>query len=164
MPLADRGHELDQSIPELETTMEGRPYIKYPKPYRPCTAEENSGVPFINEPGQVCFGLTDFRRGDFRALHGHHTWEMIMVDSRSEGAGYVFFEGQWWRAEPGAVVFVPKGIVHSWSAGNTTGFRMIWIYGGAQAEAGRVWHEKPEEGRSISPEEERNATVWTSQG
>ena len=37
---------------------------------------------------------------------------------------------RWWRVDPGAAVFVPKGNAHSWSSGNTTGLSMIWIYGG----------------------------------
>lgn len=141
--------------------MKTGPYIKYPKPYRASTAGEISGRPQISEPGQVCFGITDFKSGDFRSLHGHNTWELITVDSSSEGPGYVYFDSRWWRADPGAAVFVPKGIAHAWSAGNTTGFRMIWIYGGSQEEAGRIWHVNPEEGKSISPEEERIATRWT---
>ena len=141
--------------------MEARPYIKYPKPYEPGTAGEVSGTPLINEPGQVSFGVNDFKPGLFRALHGHYTWELVLVDSSSEGPGYVHFDGRWWRVDPGAAVFVPKGSAHSWSSGNTTGFRMIWIYGGARAEAGRIWYVKPEEGKCISPEEERNAPLWT---
>ena len=34
---------------------------------------------------------------------------------------------------------------------------MLWIYGEARGKAGRVGHVKPEEGRCISPDEERNA-------
>jgi quercetin dioxygenase-like cupin family protein len=141
--------------------MEAKPYIKYPKPYQPGGDAEVSGTPLIDEPRQVSFGINDFKPGIFRPLHGHHTFELILVDSSSEGPGYIHFDGRWWRVDPGAAVFVPKGSVHSWSSGNTKGFRMLWIYGGARAEAGRIWHEKPEEGKGISPEEEKNAPVWT---
>ena len=146
----------------MEVSMEAKPYIKYPKPYKTGAEAEVSGKPLINEQGQVSFGINDFKPGIFRALHGHYTWELVLVDSSSEGPGYVYFDGHWWRVNPGAAVFVPKGIPHSWSSGNTTGFRMIWIYGGAREEAGRIWHGKPEEGKCISPEEEISAPTWTA--
>jgi quercetin dioxygenase-like cupin family protein len=94
---------------KLEEIMEAKPYIRYPKPYQAGAAGEVSGTPFINEPGQVSYGVNDFKPGLFRALHGHHTWELLLVDSSSEGPGYVYFDGRWWRVPPGAAVFVPKG-------------------------------------------------------
>ena len=75
--------------------MEARPYIKSPKPYQPGATGEVSGTPLINEPGQVSLGINDFKPGLFRALHGHHTWELVLVDSSSEGPGYIYFDGRW---------------------------------------------------------------------
>ncbi len=141
--------------------MTDRPYITYRKPQKPCAKGEVPGAIFINEPGQVSFGANDFSPGLFRPLHGHHTWELIIVDGASDGPGYVNFEGRWWRVDPGAAVYVPKGCPHAWSSGETKGFRMLWVYGGAREEAGRIWHVKPEEGKAITPEEELNAPVWT---
>ncbi len=141
--------------------MTDRPYITYPKPNKPGAKGEVPGAIFINEPGQVSFGANDFSPGLFRPLHGHHTWELIIVDGASAGPGYVNFEGRWWRVDPGAAVFVPKGCPHAWSSGNTKGFRMLWVYGGAREEAGRIWYVKPDEGNAITPEEELNALLWT---
>ncbi len=141
--------------------MTERPHITYPKPNKPVAKGDVPGTVFINEPGKVSFGANDFSPGLFRPLHGHHTWELIIVDGASDGPGYVNFEGRWWRVDPGAAVFVPKGCPHAWSSGNTRGFRMLWVYGGAREEAGRIWYVKPEEGRAITPEEERNALLWT---
>lgn len=138
-----------------------RPYITYPKPYRPGSGGSLSATPLINEPGEVSFGVIDFTAGSFRPLHGHRTWELIVVDSLSEGPGFIHFDGRWWRVDPGAAVFIPGGSVHGWSAGNATGFRMVWFYGGTREEAGRIWHGNPEEARGISPGEERNAPLWT---
>lgn len=141
--------------------MTDRPYITYPKPNKPGAKGEVPGAIFINERGQVSFGANDFSPGLFRPLHGHHTWELIIVDGASAGPGYVNFEGRWWRVDPGAAVFVPKGCPHAWSSGNTKGFRMLWVYGGAREEAGRIWYVKPDEGNAITPEEELNALLWT---
>lgn len=141
--------------------MTDRPYITYPKSNKPGAKGEVPGAIFINEPGQVSFGANDFSPGLFRPLHGHHTWELIIVDGASAGPGYVNFEGRWWRVDPGAAVFVPKGCPHAWSSGNTKGFRMLWVYGGAREEAGRIWYVKPDEGNAITPEEELNALLWT---
>lgn len=140
--------------------MTARPYITYPKPKKTAGRAEVPGETFIDEPGQVCFGANDFAPGLFRALHGHHTWELVIVDSSSAGPGYIYFDGRWWRVDPGAAVFVPKGCPHAWSSGNTRGFKMLYIYGGSRAEAGRIWYVKPEEGECISLEEERNALTW----
>jgi hypothetical protein len=97
----------------------------------------------------------------YRKQKSSFPWELVLVDSSSEGPDYIYFDGLWWRANPGVAVFVPKESAHSWSSGNMTGFRMIWIYGGAREEAGRIWYVKPEEGKCISPEEKRNAPIWT---
>jgi hypothetical protein len=141
--------------------MTDRPYITYPRPNKPCAKGEVPGTVFITEPGRVSFGANDFSPGLFRALHGHHTWELVIVDGGSDGPGYINFDGRWWRVDPGAAVFVPKGHPHAWSSGNTKGFRMLWVYGGAREEAGRIWYVNPEEGKAITPEEEINAPVWT---
>jgi hypothetical protein len=141
--------------------MTDRPYITYPIPKKPCAAPEVPGSIFINEPGRVSFGANDFSPGLFRALHGHHLWELVIVDGGSDGPGYVNFAGCWWRADPGAAVFVPARCPHAWSSGNARGFRMLWVYGGAREEAGRIWYGNPEEGKAITPEEEARALVWT---
>jgi quercetin dioxygenase-like cupin family protein len=140
-----------------------RPYITYPKPAKPAAKQgELETVTFVNEPGMVSFGVNDFLPGMFRPLHGHYTWEVIIVGEKSDGPGYVRFDGRWWRVDPGASVFVPKGYTHAWSAGKK-GFKMLWVYGGTREEAGRIWKEKPEEARSITPEEEKNALVWNAE-
>ncbi|MCL5807154.1 MAG: AraC family ligand binding domain-containing protein [Deltaproteobacteria bacterium] len=145
--------------------MTDRPYITYPAPrafsMTPAVKKELTGTLFVNEPGQVSFGANDFSPGLFRALHGHHTWELIIIDGSSAGPGYTYFDGRWWRVDPGASVFVPKKCPHAWSSGNTHGFRMLWIYGGSREESGRIWYVNPEEARGISPEEEKDALVWT---
>ena len=115
----------------------------------------------VDELGQVCFGIIDYVPGWFIPLHRHDRWELILVDSSSEGPGYVFFDEQWWRADPGCGVFVPKGCPHAWSSGNKNGFKMLYVYGGSREEAGRVWHKDPETFQPITPEQERNACVWT---
>lgn len=141
--------------------MTDKPYIVYPK--RPAGSPEMAvpGETLINEPGRVCFGVNDFLPGRCRALHGHYTWELVIVDGSSEGAGYIFFDERWWRVNPGAAVFVPPKYPHSWSSGNCKGFRMFYVYGGSKEEAGRIWHVPPDQGVCITPEEENNAPVWT---
>ena len=143
--------------------MNEQPYMIYPG-----TAKEHGepGVKvisklFINEPGKVCYGTVDFVPGWSVALHSHDTWELIIVGGESEGPGYVFFNDQWWRADPGSALFVPKGFVHGWSAGNYNGFTMLWIYEGSVAEAGRNWVKDYRTSPLISPEEEKDALGWT---
>ena len=141
--------------------MTERPYIAYPKRPKPGSGITVPGEILIDEHGKACCGANDFVPGLFRPLHGHHTWELVIVDGSSEGPGYIFFDGCWWRVDSGAAVFVPKRCPHAWSSGNTRGFRMLYVYGGSKEEAGRIWYGKPEEGRCISPEEEANAPAWT---
>ena len=117
----------------------------------------------IDEPGQVSFGVKDYAPGRFVSLHRHHTWELIIIDGSSEGPGYTFFDGHWWRAEPGCGVFIPKGYPNAWSAGSDRGFKMLWIYGGSLAEAGRILDSDTQDFHAITPEEERNALVWTEE-
>ncbi len=117
----------------------------------------------IDEPGQVSFGVKDYAPGRFVSLHHHHTWELIIIDGSSEGPGYTFFDGHWWRADPGCGVFIPKGSTHCWSSGNEQGFKMLWIYPGSHEEAGRIYDVDPETFRAITPEEEKNALVWTKE-
>jgi len=118
---------------------------------------------YINEPGQVSFGVVDFVPGWFLAPHHHHTWELIIIDGSSEGSGYTFFDECWWRADPGCGVFLPKGCTHCWSAGNEKGFKMLWIYPASHEEAGRIYDVDPETFRAITPEEERSALIWTAE-
>ena len=94
--------------------MNTKPYVTYSA--RPLETQQIGSVVskcHINEAGQVSFGVTDYVPGWFIALHHHHTWELILIDSRSAGPGYTFFSGQWWRAEPGSAVFIPKGFSHA---------------------------------------------------
>jgi quercetin dioxygenase-like cupin family protein len=142
--------------------MSDKPYMIYPST---ATTHGESGAKvtsklFINEPGKVCYGTADFIPGWSVALHTHNTWEIIIVGGESEGPGYVFFDDQWWRADPGSALFVPKGFVHAWSAGNHNGFKMLWIYKGSVEEAGRNWVEDYRPAPLISPEEEEKASVW----
>ncbi|HEY56382.1 MAG TPA: hypothetical protein G4N90_02975 [Dehalococcoidia bacterium] len=146
--------------------MSARPYIIYPdKAGRLHEAGLGEVVvkSFIDEPGQVSFGVIDFVPGWFLAPHHHHTWELIIVDSSSEGPGYTFFEEHWWRADPGSCLFVPKGYTHCWSAGNKKGFKMLWIYPGSHEEAGRIYDGDSQDFKAITPEEEGNALVWTAE-
>ena len=118
---------------------------------------------YINEPLQVSFGVIDYVPGWFIALHHHHTWELIIIDNSSEGSGYTFFDGRWWKADPGSGVFIPKGCPHAWSSGNTKGFKMLWVYGGASEEASRIYDIEPQTFQPITPEEEKNAPIWTAE-
>ena len=141
-----------------------RPYITYPSATESVELHQVGAVVakcYINEPGQVSFGVVDYIPGWFTALHHHHTWELIIIDSSSEGIGYIFFDGCWWRADPGSAVFVPKEYSHAWSAGNDKGFKMLWIYGGSYEEAGRISDVDAHTFRPIAPEEESSALIWT---
>lgn len=82
--------------------MTARPYIMYPKRPKPDPGMTVPGETLIDEPGQACFGANDFAPGLCRALHGHHTWELVIVDGSSAGPGYIQFDGRWWRVDPGA--------------------------------------------------------------
>ena len=146
--------------------MDGRPYITYPGITGSAEVQQVGEVVarcYINEPGEVSFGVIDYVPEWFIALHHHHTWELIIIDSSSEGSGYTFFEGQWWRADPGSAVFLPKGCPHAWSSGNDKGFKMLWVYGGAHEEAGRVYDTDPQTFQPITRDEERNAPIWTAE-
>ena len=116
---------------------------------------------FINAPGQVSFGDIDYVPGWFIALHHHHTWELIIVDNSSEGPGYTFFDGRWWRANPGSGIFFPKNFPHAWSAANNTSFKMLWVYGGSHEEADRIFDVDPECFSPISSGEEAETLVWS---
>jgi quercetin dioxygenase-like cupin family protein len=115
---------------------------------------------YINEPGKVSFGVIDYVPGWFIATHHHRTWELIVIDGSSEGPGYTFFDGKWWRADPGSAVYLPKGVPHAWSAGSKKGFKMLWVYGGSTEEAGRIFDGNQEDFQSISVEEEQAAVPW----
>jgi len=143
-----------------------RPYITYPSATSTVEMRQMGEVAqkcYVNEPSQVSFGVIDYIPGWFIALHSHQTWELIIIDSSSEGPGYTFFDGRWWRAAPGSAVFIPKTYPHAWSSGNEKGFKMLWIYGGSHQEAGRTYHVDPEAFKPITPAEERKAPIWTSE-
>jgi hypothetical protein len=119
--------------------MSDKPYIAYP----PTAAMPlpNSAT-YVSEPGKVSFGVQNFPPYYVRSLHRHNLWELIIIDGSSEGPGYVFFDGKWWRVLPGSGVFVPKGYAHSWSSGKNR-FKMLWVYGGThlrRAGNGRQAH------------------------
>jgi len=140
-----------------------RPYITYSNKDKRAEVQQVGPVVstcYVNEPGQVSFGVIDYVPGWFIALHHHHTWELIIIDSSSAGPGYTFFEGHWWRAEPGSGVFIPRECPHAWSSGNIKGFKMLWIYGGSHEEAGRVYDADPETFQPITQQEEKNAFMW----
>ncbi len=141
--------------------MNTKPYITYSS--RPLETQQIDSVIskcYVNEAGQVSFGVIDYVPGWFIALHHHHTWELILIDSSSAGPGYIFFGGQWWRAEPGSAVFIPKGFPHAWSSGNDKGFKMLWIYEGSHEEAGRLYDVDPQTFRPITQEEEKTALAF----
>ena len=143
--------------------MENQTYIIYPDTAKVVhePGMEVVAKHFISEPGQVSFGVVDFVPGRAVKLHTHNTWEVIIIDGGSEGPGFVYFDDQWWRADPGSAVFVPRGFVHAWSAGNNNRFKMLWIYQGSLEEAGRDWVEDYRTSHLITTEEEKNALVWT---
>jgi len=141
-----------------------RPYITYPSATGTVKVRQTEAVVqkcYVNEPGQVSFGVIDYVPGWFIALHSHGTWELIIIDSSSEGPGYTFFDGRWWKAAPGSAIFIPRTYPHAWSSGNEKGFKMLWIYGGSHREAGRTYHVDPEAFKPITPAEERKAPIWT---
>jgi quercetin dioxygenase-like cupin family protein len=142
--------------------MRAETYVVYPHTAKIITEAkvEVVGRLYINEAGRVCFGSTDFAPRSSVALHSHNSWEVIFVDTGSEGPGFVFFDNKWWRADPGTAVFVPKGLVHGWSAGNSKGFKMLWTYEGSVEEAGRNWAKDHRASQSIGVAEERDATLW----
>ena len=142
--------------------MEIKPYIIYPDTASSAISPEGGVVSkYISEPGQVSFGTVDFAPGLFRALHHHNTWELIILDSSSEGSGYTFFDGHWWRVDPGSAVFVPKGYPHAWSSDKNSGFKMLWVYGGTREEAGRIREEDGAVAKPITPGEARKVPRWT---
>ncbi len=139
--------------------MADKPYIAYPGTKAASSSKEIAPTTLVSEPGKVSYGINDFKPGDFRTLHHHDRWELIIVDGSSAGPGFVFFDGKWWRAEPGSGTFVPPGYPHAWSAGSK-GFRMLWVYGGSREEAGRHFHIEPITDKAITPEAEKNAPLW----
>ena len=143
-----------------------KPYITYPGITGSTEVQQLGKVVakcYINESGQVSFGVIDYIPGWFIALHSHQTWELIIIDSSSEGPGYTFFDGHWWKADPGSAVFIPKTYPHAWSSGNKKGFKMLWIYAGSHQEAGRTYHLDPETFQPITPDEEEKAPTWTAE-
>ena len=76
--------------------MDIRPYITYPSATDTVEVHQIGEVVakcYVNEPSQVSFGVIDYVPGWFIALHSHETWELIIIDSSSEGPGYTFFDG-----------------------------------------------------------------------
>jgi quercetin dioxygenase-like cupin family protein len=115
---------------------------------------------YIDEPEQVSFGVKDYAPGRFVSPHHHRTWELIIIDSSSEGPAYTFFDGYWWRVHPGSAVFIPKGYPNGWSAGRDKGFKMLWVYGGSLEEADRIIDIDTQDFHAITPAEEKNALTW----
>ncbi|MFC1907905.1 cupin domain-containing protein [Chloroflexota bacterium] len=147
--------------------MNNRPYITYSNKGNPAEVQQIGRIVktcYINEPGQVSFGVIDYAPNWFIALHHHHTWELIIIDTASAGSGYTFFDGHWWRAEPGSGVFIPRGYPHAWCSGNNEGFKMLWIYGGAHDEAGCIYNVDPDTFQPITQEEEHSALIWMGHG
>ena len=143
--------------------MSNKPYITYPT--NPLSTQHVGTVitkAYINEAGQVSFGVIDYIPGWYIPVHHHNTWELIIIDASSPYSGFVWFDGLWWRAEPGSSVFVPRGFPHAWSSGNSKGFKMLWVYGGAHEEAGRVFDGNPDAFKPISRKEEKAAAKWSA--
>jgi hypothetical protein len=146
--------------------MKQQPYIIYPSEGKHVEAGQVGEVVntcYIDEPGQVSFGVIDYVPGWSIPLHHHTTWELIIIDKSSADSGYTFFDGRWWRAEPGCGVFLPKGCPHAWSCGNSKGFKMLWVYGDSAKKAGRIYDCDPASFQGITEEQERNAGIWRSQ-
>jgi len=144
--------------------MNTRPYIVYPDMAKIVELAGTAVVKsYINEPGQVSFGVIDYVPGWFIALHHHQTWELIIIDNSSEGPGYTFFDGHWWQADPGSGIFFPKGCPHAWSAGNDKGFKMLWIYGDSHEKAGRIYEGDAQTFQPITLDEEKSALLWTAE-
>jgi quercetin dioxygenase-like cupin family protein len=143
--------------------MSNKPYITYSD--NPLSTQKVGAVvtkAYVNEAGQVSFGVIDYVPGWYIPLHRHNTWELIIIDASSPNAGFVLFNGRWWRAEPGSSVFVPKGYPHAWASGNETGFKMLWVYSGSHEEAGRTYEGNPEAFKPISKSEEKAARMWSA--
>jgi quercetin dioxygenase-like cupin family protein len=141
--------------------MRSGPYITYSS--KPLSTQQLGDVvikAYVNEAGQVSFGVIDYVPGWNIPVHRHNTWELIIIDASSPNAGFVLFDSRWWRAEPGSSVFVPKGFPHAWSSGNDKGFKMLWVYGGAHEEAGRMYEGNPKAFKPISRSEEMASTMW----
>ena len=145
--------------------MGNRPYIVYPDKDKVKTKHVGQVVrrDYIDEPGQVSCGMNEFVSGAFRPLHHHHVWEISIIDRSSEGPAYILLDGQWWRADPGSVVFIPEGYPHAWSTGSSKGFRVMWFLGGSVAEGSRVLDTDPETFQPITPEEEQSTSTWTAE-
>ena len=146
--------------------MDTRPYITYTSAIDTIEVQQIGEVVakcYVNEPGQVSFGVIDYVPGWLIALHHHYTWELIIIDNSSEGPGYTFFDSRWWRADPGSGVYIPKGYPHAWSAGNDHGFKMLWIYGGSDEEASRVYDCDYREFQPITPNQESDCPIWSTE-
>ncbi len=146
--------------------MNQQPYIIYPSEGKQVEAGRVGEVVntcYIDEPGQVSFGVIDYVTGWRIPLHHHTTWELIIIDKSSAAPGYTLFDGRWWRAEPGCGVFLPKGYSHAWSCGNSKGFKMLWVYGESAEKAGRIYDCDPASFQAITEEQEKNASIWSSQ-
>lgn len=146
--------------------MNQQPYIIYPSEGKQVEAGRVGEVVntcYIDEPGQVSFGVIDYVPGWRIPLHHHTTWELIIIDKSSAAPGYTLFDGRWWRAEPGCGVFLPKGFPHAWSCANSKGFKMLWVYGDSAEKAGRIYDCDPAKFQAITEEQERNASIWSSQ-
>ena len=143
--------------------MNQRPYLIYPSQGAQVEAGQVGDVVvtrYVDEPGQVSFGVIDYVPGWRIALHHHNSWELIIIDGSSQGPGYTLFDGHWWRAEPGCAVFVPEGCPHAWSSGNSKGFKMLWVYGDSPTKAGRVYDTDPASFQAITEEQENGAGIW----
>ncbi len=142
------------------------PYIIYPSEGKQVEAGrvgEVINTCYIDEPGQVSFGVIDYMPGWRIPLHHHTTWELIIIDKSSAAPGYTFFDDCWWKAEPGCGVFLPMGHPHAWSCGNSKGFKMLWVYGDSAEKAGRVYDCEPASFQAITEEQESNSIIWSSQ-
>ena len=146
--------------------MNQQPYIIYPGEAKQVEAGQVGKVIntcYIDEPGQVSFGVIDYVPGWSIPLHHHTTWELIIIDKSSAAPGYTFFNNRWWRAEPGCGVFIPMDYPHAWSCGNNKGFKMLWVYGDSAEKAGRIYDCDPASFQAITEEQEINASIWNSQ-
>ena len=73
--------------------MDQQPYIIYPSEVKQVEAGrvgEVINTCYIDEPGQVSFGVIDYVPGWRIPLHHHTTWELIIIDKSSAAPGYTF--------------------------------------------------------------------------
>ena len=98
---------------------------------------------YVEEIGEFCYGVAIFSPREFVPPHYHNLGEIITVDARSDGPGFVFVNGIYRRADPGTTTYIPGGIehTHGWCAGEK-GFIMHFTYPDTADRTGRYLVER----------------------